>query len=84
MYRPENSFLGEFTPNDGTIEFYGRIRAFAQPDHTVMDLGAGRGAWFEDDTCGYRRQIRALKGHVREVIAADIDEAVLEKSTKQY
>lgn len=78
MYRPEDNFLGGFTPNDGTIEFYGRIKALTQPDHTVLDLGAGRAAWFEDDTCRYRKQIQALRGHVQEVIAADIDEIVME------
>lgn len=76
-FSPEKTFFGEFTPNDGTIEFYGRIKALARPDHVVLDLGAGRAAWFEDDRCGYRREVRALKGYVRELIAADIDEAVL-------
>ncbi|WP_417818975.1 class I SAM-dependent methyltransferase [Tritonibacter scottomollicae] len=77
MYHPDENYLGGFTPNDGTIEFYGRIKALAEPTHTVLDLGAGRAAWFEDDTCAYRRQIQTLKGHVAEVIAADIDEVVL-------
>lgn len=77
MYRPEERFFGGFTPNDGTIEFYGRIKALARPEHIVLDFGAGRGAWFEDDVCEYRRQTQALKGHVREVIAADIDQIVL-------
>lgn len=77
MYRPEDRFFGGFTPNDGTIEFYGRIKALARSDHVVLDFGAGRGAWFEDDVCVYRRETQALKGHVREVIAADIDEVVV-------
>jgi SAM-dependent methyltransferase len=78
MYSPDSSFLGGYTPRDGTIDFYGRIKAFAKPEHIVLDLGAGRAAWFEDDPCGYRRQIRTLKGHVREVIACDIDKIVME------
>lgn len=77
MYQPEDGFLGGYTPNDGTIEFYGRVKAFARPEHSVLDLGAGRGAWFDDDASEYRRQIRALKGHVNEVIAADVDDAVM-------
>lgn len=77
-YKPEDQYLGGFTPNDGTIEFYGRIKAFARPEHTVLDLGAGRAAWFEDDPCEYRKEIQMLKGCVNEVIAADIDEVVLE------
>lgn len=84
MYRPEHNFLGGFTPNDGTIEFYGRIKALAQPDHTILDLGAGRAAWFEDDICKYRKQIQTFKGHVREVIAADIDEVVMQNRSADH
>jgi SAM-dependent methyltransferase len=76
-YKPEAQYLGGYSPNDGTIEFYGRIKAFARPEHTVLDLGAGRAAWYEDDLCEYRKQTQLLKGFVNEVIA-DIDEAVLE------
>lgn len=77
-YKPEDQYLGGYSPNDGTIEFYGRIKACARPEHTVLDLGAGRAAWFEDDTCEYRKQTQMLKGFVAEVIAADIDKVVLE------
>ena len=77
-YRPEEEFYGGFTPNDGTIEFYGRIKALVRPEHRVLDFGAGRAAWFEDDQCSYRRKVQTLKGHVSELIAADIDEAVLD------
>lgn len=57
------------------------MKAFARPEHRVLDLGAGRGAWFDDDTSDYRRQIRALKGHVNEVIAADVDDAVMKNQS---
>lgn len=77
MYRPEQAYFGGYTPNDGTIEFYGRIKALARPDHVVLDYGAGRAAWFEDDKCEYRRQMQLFKGFVKEVIAADIDEIVM-------
>lgn len=76
-YRPANEFIGGYTPTDGTIEFYGRIKALARPGHKVLDLGAGRAEWFEDDECEYRRMTRLLKGHVSEVIAADVDKAVI-------
>lgn len=78
IYNPEDAYIGGYTPNDGTIEFYSRIKAITKPEHTVLDMGAGRGAWFEDDVCEYRRLVRSFKGHVKEFIATDIDEAVLQ------
>lgn len=76
-YDPGASYLGNYTPTDGTIEFYGRVRSHIGPHSTVLDLGAGRGAWFEDDACERRVQVRKLKGLAREVIGADVDDAVL-------
>jgi SAM-dependent methyltransferase len=42
----------------------------------VLDFGAGRGAWFEDEESEYRRSIRHLRDHVAEVVGCDVDEAV--------
>ena len=69
--------VGQFTQNDGTIDFYLRISSLSSADTTVLDLGAGRAAWFEDDNCKVRKNIRLLKGKVKQVIAADVDIAVL-------
>ncbi|MBA3741940.1 methyltransferase domain-containing protein [Sporichthya sp.] len=67
---------GGFSHVDGTIQFYSRINALLAPDHTVVDLGAGRGAFLED-TVAYRRELRRLQGKVRRVIGLDVDPAVL-------
>jgi len=80
-YHPGSKFIGGFTPTDGTIEFYARIKALIRPEYRVLDLGAGRAEWFEDDNCAYRRDIRLLKGRVAEVIAVDVDDAVLKNRT---
>src|SRR4051812_39367218 len=69
--------LGDYSPLDGTVEFYGRINAFLKPDFVVVDLGAGRGGWYLDDRCLYRRSLRTLKGKVATLIGLDIDRAVL-------
>ena len=69
--------LGGFTDNDGTIDFYLRVNSLINKNSIVLDLGAGRAAWFEDDNCQTRKSIRLLKGKVKQVIAADVDEAVL-------
>ncbi len=68
----------EFKPNDGTLYFYGIISSIIEKDMTYLDLGAGRGAWFEQDTPFYRRKLRLMRGKVREMIAADVDPIVLE------
>jgi SAM-dependent methyltransferase len=70
--------LGGFTAYDGTIEFYSRIRALINEDMVVLDFGAGRAAWFEDEDSGFRRSLRSLKGKVKEIIGCDLDPAVLE------
>lgn len=72
-----NVQLGGFSPNDGTIDFYLRVASLVTPDSVLLDLGAGRAGWFEDDDCATRHAIRTLKGRVAEVIAADVDAAVL-------
>lgn len=71
---------GGFSRIDGTMAFYQRVNALLTPSMSVLDLGAGRGA-FLDDASLYRRALRTLKGKVREVIGADIDKAVLENSS---
>ncbi len=69
---------GGYSSTDGTVEFYARIRSLLGPQKTVLDFGAGRGGWFEDDKDEHRRSLRTLKGLAREVVACDVDEAVLE------
>ncbi|MEL6870926.1 MAG: methyltransferase domain-containing protein [Pseudomonadota bacterium] len=77
VFDPASNMIGGFTDNDGTIDFYLRINSLLNPTSTVLDLGAGRAAWFEDDLCETRRQLRLLKGKVGHVIAADVDKAVI-------
>lgn len=76
-YDPQANMIGGFSENDGTIDFYLRINSLLQDNFVVLDFGAGRGAWYEDDACATRTSIRLLKGKVRKVIAADVDQAVL-------
>jgi len=75
-YVPFEDMVGGFSTSDGTIDFYLRVQSLVNKHSVVLDLGAGRAGWFEDDKCEIRRTIRALKGKVSKVIAADVDEAV--------
>ena len=68
---------GQFSSVDGSIEFYGRINALLDKESVILDFGAGRGAWFEDDVSDFRKQIRLLKGKASKIIGCDVDSAVL-------
>lgn len=70
--------MGGFSANDGTIDFYLRIRHLLKNSDAVLDLGAGRGEWYEDDDCRIRVSTRLLKNDVKCLIAADVDPVVLE------
>jgi len=76
-YEPREDMLAGFMPLDGSIEFYSRVNALLRPNFTVLDLGAGRGAWNFDDTSSYRRVLRAMKGKVAQYVGADVDSAVM-------
>lgn len=80
-YNPEKHFLGGFTTNDGTIDFYLRINSLINKDSTILDFGAGRAAWYEDDDNFTRKNLRLMKGKVKKVIAADVDHSVLNNKT---
>ena len=77
-YNPSEKMVGGFTENDGTIDFYSRINSLIDTNSIVLDFGAGRAAWYEDDSCKTRRDIRLLKGKVKQLVAVDVDEIVLE------
>ena len=77
-YDPNSNMVGGFSDNDGTIDFYLRVNSLISKDSTVLDYGAGRASWFEDDKCKTRHEVRLLKGKVKKLIACDLDKAVLE------
>ncbi len=68
---------GGFTRVDGTVEFYTRVNALLRPDMVVVDYGAGRGGFTEDESAPLRRDLHTLQGKVTKVVGLDVDEAVL-------
>lgn len=68
--------VGGYTRRDGTVEFFFRVNSLLHPDMRVLDLGAGRGRW-QDDEIRVRRELCRLRGKVARVVGADIDPAVL-------
>lgn len=79
-YYPEVNISG-YTAVDGTVEFYARINSLINESMTVLDFGAGRAAWNEDDKCVYRKSLRNMKSKVKKVIGCDVDEAILENNS---
>jgi ubiquinone/menaquinone biosynthesis C-methylase UbiE len=73
---PERA-AGGFTRVDGTVQFYTRVNALIEPEMTVVDLGAGRGAISEADA-KIHRTLGDLRGKARNVIGIDVDRAVLD------
>jgi ubiquinone/menaquinone biosynthesis C-methylase UbiE len=71
MFNPNNNYLDFYSPNDATIEFYGRIKTLINSNSIVLDLGAGRGSWIQDDS-KYRIQIRSFKNIVKKIIGLDV------------
>lgn len=72
IFYPEVN-AGGFTLQDGTIEFYTRINALIHQSMTVLDFGAGRASWFEEESCEYRKNLRYLRGKVKKIVGCDVD-----------
>ena len=83
-----DKYLSGYSPADGTVEFYVRVRSVVdQLDNAmVLDLGAGRAAWYEDDLCVHRKSLRDLRLSGARVVAIDRDPIVLTNraSDEQY
>lgn len=73
--RPE-TMAGGFPRDNGTLDFYLRISALLRPDMIVLDLGAGRGARFEEDEDRFPHNLPRLQGRVAKLVGADVDPVV--------
>jgi len=85
MFDPFKNLPGKFSTNDGTIDFYLRVRSLLNKKKVVLDLGAGEGNWFNDKKNNkLRKSIQFLKNDVKKFYSVDIDKAVLKnKSSHQ-
>jgi SAM-dependent methyltransferase len=72
LFYPESEF-GGFTDVDGTVAFYARVNALAQPSFVVLDFGCGRGVMHREDPVIFRKELQLLKGKVTRVIGVDVD-----------
>jgi SAM-dependent methyltransferase len=76
QFDPYRKLAGGFSPRDGTVDFYLRIRTYLKADSIVLDFGAGRGGWFDLPAKDVRRWVRYLTPDVKELVAADVADAV--------
>lgn len=66
---------GGFTRRDNTLAFYIRVSALIEPTSVVLDLGAGRGAQF--DNSNFTSHFIRLQGRVARLVGVDVDPVVL-------
>ena len=82
MFDPFKKLPGKFSTNDGTIDFYLRVRDVINKKKIVLDLGAGEGSWYNDKKNNkIKKSIQFLKNDVKKFYAADIDMAVLKNKS---
>jgi SAM-dependent methyltransferase len=74
---------GGFTRHDGFVEFFARINALLPPQATILDFGAGRGAWTDAPLAPYHRDLRDFARHGHTVVGTDVDPVVLENPKLQ-
>lgn len=81
MFQPFKDHFAGFGPNDGTVDFYLRVGTLAGSDKLLLDFGAGRAEWFEDETLELRKKLRLMKGRFGTVIGTDLDPAVMDNQS---
>ncbi len=74
-YRPEIG-AGDFARDDEALEFYNRVNALLNPGMRIIDLGAGHGERFHNNTNFYCAELCKLQGKVERVIGIDVDDAI--------
>ena len=77
---PEVNVSG-FAHHDQEVGFFTQVAALLEPDHVVLDFGAGRGEFMETDPSRYRVWLQNFRGRCRHVDGCDPDPVVGENPT---
>lgn len=73
---------GGYARNDGFVDFFLRVRTLLSPRSRVLDFGAGRAAWDNDEQLPtLYRELRDFKGTVGHVAGVDVDPVVLQNTS---
>lgn len=77
---PEINVSG-FAHTDEEIAFFTQVAALLEPGDVVLDFGAGRGEFMENDPSSYRRWIQNFRGRCARVHGCDVDSVVRDNPT---
>ena len=77
---PEAAVSG-FAHIDQEVAFFTQVAALLRPDDVVLDFGAGRGEFMENDPSLYRRWLQNFRGRCAHVDGCDPDPVVLGNAT---
>ena len=77
---PEANVSG-FPHNDQEVAFFTQVAALLSPEHVVLDFGAGRGEFVENDPSAYRVWLQNFRGRCAHVDGCDPDPVVLDNPT---
>lgn len=72
---------GGFTRHDGFVEFFLRANSLLPDKATILDFGAGRGAWTDAPLAPIHRELRDFGRRGHTVVGTDVDPVVLENPT---
>jgi SAM-dependent methyltransferase len=78
-YREAN--VSGFPHNDQVVAFFTQVAALLRPTDNVLDFGAGRGEFMENDPSTYRVWLQNLRGRCAYVAGCDPDPVVLANPT---
>jgi SAM-dependent methyltransferase len=70
-----------FPHNDQEVAFFTQVAALLRPDDVVLDFGAGRGEFVENDPSAYRVWLQNFRGRCAHVDGCDPDPVVLDNPT---
>src|SRR6476646_508164 len=70
-----------FAHIDQEVAFFVQVDALLRPDDVVLDFGAGRGEFMDNDPSLYRRAIQNFRGRCAHVDGCDPDPVVLGNPT---
>lgn len=61
---------------DPEIAFFTQVAALVRPNDVVLDFGAGRGEFLDEDPSHYRAWLQNLRGRTAHADGCDVDKAV--------
>lgn len=77
----EEANVSGFAHMDQEVAFFTQVAALLRPDDVVLDFGAGRGEFYDDEPSRYRCWLQNFKGRSAHVDGCDVDPAIFRNET---